>query len=163
MSESICQSKREQRWQTKEAITIVTLAMKLYWLLHIVIDSPKYLWYMGKYIHNRISNDIITFLFLPRFLLFIITPWFSCSDLGGIMVDIYFNITGQHVLGWWRRGEAWFCFIDTKSIQNGCFFSFKDQGSKIRINKILNNGVGIQIQSMSFLRLYFTFQEMKLF
>lgn len=40
MSGSICQSKREQRWQTKEAITVVTLAMKLCWLLHI-INSPK--------------------------------------------------------------------------------------------------------------------------
>lgn len=66
------------------------------------------------------------------------------------MVDIYFKKCQEGGGG----GEARFCFID-KSIQNGCYFSpFKDEGSEIRIHTILNNGVGIQIQSMCLLRFY---------
>lgn len=54
-----------------------------------------------------------------------------------------------------RGGGAPFCFTDTKSSQNGFFFfHFRGEESAIRIHTILNNGVGIQVQSMCFLRFY---------
>lgn len=49
-----------------------------------------------------------------------ITPWFSCSYLGGITVDIYFNIMRQDVRG--VEGKHRFVLLTQNPARMDAFF-----------------------------------------